>query len=84
MPKQKTHNGRCSVATVGYLVMYDKSIDIKTVEHKVGGEPMQVPTCSYVKREKAYEIISSFIKHKKIPDFVTWVDLYDIDFEYEF
>lgn len=67
-----------------YLVMYDKSIDIKTVEHKVGGEPMQVPTCSYVKREKAYEIISSFIKHKKVPDFVTWVDLYDIDFEYEF
>lgn len=67
-----------------YLVMYDESIDIKTVEHRVGGEPMQVPTCSYVTREMAYKVISSFIKQKQIPDFVSWIDLYDIDFDYEF
>ena len=45
-----------------YLVMYDENIDIKTVEHNVGGKPMQVPTCSYVTREMAYKIILSFIK----------------------
>lgn len=67
-----------------YLVLCDDSVDIKTVEHRVGGEPMQIPTCSYVKREQAYEIISSFIEQKKIPDFVSWINLYDIDFEYEF
>ena len=67
-----------------YLVTCDEGIEIKAVEHRVGGEPMQVPTCSYVSRERAYEMILSFIKEQKIPDFVEWVDLYDIDFEYEF
>lgn len=67
-----------------YLVMFDENIEIKTIKHRVGGEPMQVPTCSYVNREKAYEIVSSFIKLKKIPEFVSWIDLYDINFEYDF
>ena len=67
-----------------YLVMYDEQIEMKTIVHKVGGEPMQVPTCSYVSRKRAYEIISSFIKTKKIPEYVSWIDLYEIDFEYEF
>ncbi len=67
-----------------YLVMCNEQIEIKTVVHRVGGEPMQVPTCSYVSREKAYEILSSFIKTKKIPEYVSWMDLYEIDFEYEF
>lgn len=67
-----------------YLVLFDESVDIKTVVHKVGGEPMQIPTCSYISREKAYKIVSSFIKLNRIPDFVSWIDLYDIDFEYEF
>lgn len=67
-----------------YLVLCDDSIIIETVEHLVGGEPMQVPSCSYVSRAKAFELIMSFVKEKKIPDFVEWVDLYDIDFQYEF
>lgn len=67
-----------------YLVTCDTDVKIETVIHKVGGEPMQVPTCSYVKRELAYEIIHAFMQTGQIPDFVEWVDLYDIDFEYEF
>lgn len=67
-----------------YFVIYDKSIEIKTVEHRIGGEPMQIPTCSYVDREKAYAIISDYIYHRKVPEWVEWVDLYDIDFEYGF
>lgn len=67
-----------------YLVLYDRNIEKKTIEHRVGGEPMQVPTCSYVEPEKAYEIISLFIKEKCVPDSFEWIDLYDIDFEYEF
>ncbi|MBQ7774891.1 MAG: hypothetical protein IJ379_03130 [Lachnospiraceae bacterium] len=67
-----------------YLVMHDESVEIETVEHRVGGEPMQVPSCSYVSREKAYEIITTFVELKRVPDFVSWMDLYDIDFEYEF
>lgn len=67
-----------------YLVMCDEQIENKTVVHNVGGEPMQIPTCSYVQRQKAYEIIASFVQTKKIPDFVEWMDLYEIDFDYEF
>ena len=45
---------------------------------------MKVPTCSYVNRETAYRIIKEFIDNKVAPDFVKWVDLYDIDFEHGF
>lgn len=45
---------------------------------------MKIPTCSYVDRELAYQIISEFIVIKSIPKFVEWVDLYDIDFEHGF
>ncbi len=67
-----------------YLVIYNQDVDIKTITHRVGGEPMQVPTCSYVTREMAYKIIISFIEKKEIPKFISWVDLYEIDFEYEY
>lgn len=67
-----------------YLVPYDVDVEIQTVTHNVGGEPMQIPTCSYVSKELAYQIIHSFMQTGEIPDFVKWVDLYDIDFEYEF
>lgn len=45
---------------------------------------MKVPSCSYVSREIAYRIIKEFIKNREVPDFVKWVDLYDIDFEHGF
>ena len=67
-----------------YLVMCDETVEIETVTHNVGGEPMQVPTCSYVQRDVAYQIIVSFLECGKMLESVKWVDLYDIDFEYEF
>lgn len=67
-----------------YLVLCDDSISIKTITHRVGGEPMQVPTCSFISRSKAFDIIMSLIENKKIPDNVEWIDLYDIEFDYEF
>lgn len=48
------------------------------------GEPMNVPTCSYINRETAYKIVEQFIRTKKIPTFVKWIDLYDIEFYYDF
>lgn len=67
-----------------YLVPIDRTMEINTIEHMVGGEPMKVPTCSYVNRETAYEIIQQFIATKKVPDLVEWIDLYDIEFEHDF
>ena len=67
-----------------YLVPMDKSIQINTIEHFVGGEPMQVPSCSYINREVAYKIVKEFMETKKIPSFIEWIDLYDIEFDYEF
>lgn len=67
-----------------YLVLIDRDAEIQTIEHSVGGEPMAVPTCSYVSRETAYQIVQEFISSKKIPESVEWVDLYEIDFDYDF
>lgn len=39
-----------------YLVPYDVDVEIQTVTHNVGGEPMQIPTCSYVSKELAYQM----------------------------
>ncbi len=66
-----------------YLVPL-KDVEIETIEHLVGGEPMKVPSCSYINREEAYRIVKHFLTTKTVPDFIEWVDLYDIDFEYEF
>ncbi|WGU99173.1 hypothetical protein QJS56_11360 [Bacillus altitudinis] len=67
-----------------YLVPLKKDVEIETIEHLVGGEPMEVPSCSYVSREEAYRIVLHFLSTKTMPDFVEWVDLYDIDFEHDF
>ena len=67
-----------------YLVPFNKNIEVNTIEHLVGGEPMKIPTCSYVSRGEAYKIVKQFILEKKIPDFINWVELYDIEFDYDF
>ncbi len=67
-----------------YLVPMNKNVEIETVEHLVGGEPMKVPSCSYVDRDLAYRIINEFITTKSMPTFIEWVDLYEIDFDHGF
>ena len=67
-----------------YLVPMNKNVEIETVEHLVGGEPMKVPSCSYVDRGLAYRIINEFTTTKSMPTFIEWVDLYEIDFDHGF
>ncbi|MGG2014727.1 hypothetical protein [Bacillus sp. S10(2024)] len=67
-----------------YLVTLNKNVEIEIVEHLVGGEPMKIPTCSYVDRKMAYRIIKEFITTKSVPKFIEWIDLYDIDFDHGF
>jgi hypothetical protein len=67
-----------------YLAPYDENIKIEVVEHKVGGEPMRIPSCCYVSREKAWEIIREFIETEQIPTNINWTDIYDIDFDHGF
>ncbi|MDP4181589.1 MAG: hypothetical protein Q8942_10890 [Bacillota bacterium] len=62
-----------------YLAPYDESVEIEVVEHKVGGEPMRVPSCCYVSRERAFEIISEFITTEQIPENINWTDIYEIE-----
>jgi hypothetical protein len=64
-----------------YLAPYDKDAKIEVIEHKVGGEPMKVPSCCYVSRDKAFEIINEFVETEQIPENVNWTDIYDIDFD---
>lgn len=65
-----------------YLAPYDETADIKAVEHRVGGEPMTVPSCCYVSREKAFEILYKFIVYKEIDKNVNWIDIYEVDFDH--
>lgn len=67
-----------------YLAPYDKNVEIKVIEHRVGGEPMRIPSCCYVSREKAFEILSEFIQTKQIPTNINWTDIYDIEFDHGF
>ncbi|SFC85353.1 hypothetical protein SAMN04488168_110148 [Bacillus sp. 491mf] len=53
-----------------YLVTLNKNVEIETVEHLVGGEPVKIPTCSYVDREMTYRIIKGFITTKSVPKFI--------------
>lgn len=67
-----------------YLVKVNKNIKkIQAIEHLVGGEPMRVPTCSYLSRESAYHLVKNFIQKKEFNE-EEWKDLYDIEFEHEF
>ncbi|MDR6226337.1 hypothetical protein [Desmospora profundinema] len=65
-----------------YLAPCKENVEIEVVEHWVGGEPMRIPSCCYVSRDQAYEILSKVIETKQIPTDVNWVDIYEIDFDH--
>lgn len=65
-----------------YLAPYDESKELKVVEHLVGSEPMKVPSCCYVSRIDAYNILLQFVVEKEIPGDVRWVDIYDLEFDH--
>jgi len=65
-------------------VPIDRKKSTKALKHVVGGEPLEVPVCSYLSREEAFRIIDHFIKYKVVPDDVEWIKLYDINFDNEF
>lgn len=64
-----------------YLAPYNEEVEIEVIEYRVGGEPLKVPSCCYVSRDKAFEIISVFVETKQIPENINWTDIYDIDFD---
>ncbi|MBU8697990.1 Imm1 family immunity protein [Bacillus pumilus] len=64
-----------------FLVPFKKGEKIETIEHFVAGAPLYVPSCSYVDRNQAYQIVHHFLTTKTVPDLVEWVELRDIDFQ---
>jgi len=67
-----------------YEVVVKPCDAVKTVEHRVGGEPMKVPSCSYVSRDEALNLMLEFVSLRKRPESVEWQDMYDIDFDHGF
>lgn len=65
-----------------FLVPFKKIEQIETIEHDVAGSPLYVPSCSYINRDQAYQIVHHFLLTKTVPDFVEWVELRDIDFQH--
>ncbi len=57
---------------------------ITTVEHRVGGEPMKVPSCSYMSREEALDLMLEFVSLGRRPTSVEWREMYQIDFDHGF
>lgn len=65
-----------------YIAPHTDEIELTTVFHNVGGEPMATPSVSYVSSEKAAEIILHFAEYKEIIDIENWKDIYEIiDYE---
>jgi len=67
-----------------YYVVVSRTTPIDTVEHRVGGEPMKLPTCSYMGRDEALRLMIEFSESGKRPVSVEWQDMYDIDFDHGF
>ena len=57
---------------------------IETVEHRVGGEPMKVPSIGYVSRERALLLMREFVKNAARPSSVKWIDMFEIEFDHGF
>nr|WP_238409351.1 Imm1 family immunity protein [Bacillus safensis] len=62
---------------------FQKVEKIETIEHFIAGSPLYVPSSSYINREQAYQIVQHFLTTKKVPDFVEWVELRNIDFQHD-
>ncbi|AYJ88965.1 hypothetical protein CS953_04290 [Bacillus safensis] len=66
-----------------FLVPFQKVEKVETIEHFVARSPLNVPSCSYVDRNQAYQIVQQFLDDKKAPDLVEWVKLRSIDFQHD-
>ncbi len=67
-----------------YEVIIQNSQGIETVEHRVGGEPMRVPSCSFVTRDEAYALMVEFVTTGARPGSVQWQDMYELEFDHGF
>ena len=65
-----------------YLVPSNSNRVIKVVEHRIGGEMMRFPSCSYLSREKAYAVIAEFVRDHQFSTEIDWIDMYEIDFDH--
>lgn len=65
-----------------YDVVVRKSGPVQTIVHRVGGEPMKVPSCSYFSRDDAYALMLEFLQILGRPTSVEWRDMYQIEFDH--
>lgn len=67
-----------------YEVVVRSTEQIKTIEHRVGGEPMKVPSCCYFTRDEAYELMLEFVRNEGKPTSYEWQDMYELEFDHGF
>lgn len=67
-----------------YEVVVRRSGPVETIEHRVGGERMKVPSCSYFSRDDAYALMLEFLQNEGRPTSVEWRDMYQIEFDHGF
>jgi hypothetical protein len=59
-----------------YLAPYNPDVDVETIYHRVGGEPMPIPSCCYVSLNTAEEILSAYLSNRLVIE--DWKDIYEI------
>jgi hypothetical protein len=67
-----------------YEVVIRDTGSVKTIQHRIGGEPMKVPSYCYLNRDKAFALMQEFVKNGGRPTSVVWQDMYSIDFDHDF
>jgi hypothetical protein len=78
----------------GFFIMYHPDYispivgdinNITTVYHNVGGQPMPVPSCCYISKEGAFEIIIHYLHNNgQLLNKYEWKDIYDLEFDHGF
>lgn len=70
----------------GVYVSVKKNTPLKdenVIKHKVGGEPMGVPSICYRTKVEMWEILIDFIDRQKMCEKYTWVELSQIDYNWD-
>ncbi|MBC2285222.1 hypothetical protein [Listeria booriae] len=61
-----------------YVAPFNPDIEVYTVHHDIGGEPMATPSSSYVGLADAEKIILEFATKGSIENVQEWKDIYGI------
>ncbi|MBC6309373.1 hypothetical protein HCJ66_07380 [Listeria sp. FSL L7-1582] len=61
-----------------YIAPFNPNVDVYTVHHDIGGEPMATPSSSYIGYEAAEKLVLEFATKGRNDNVQEWKDIYEI------